>query len=123
MLESADNSLPYLRPSYQMPCVAKQHVVDYWMEGVAERSVLSGLPGDILKESQEKSTPESTIVPLPLGAHLDNGQCIFTQQNLCLFYCPYRLTEGPGQITSSFRLLFTVGFNARTNLTIPQGLP
>ena len=58
MLGSANSSAPCLRPFHQTPCRDKQCVVNYWMEGAEERSVLVGLPGDrasILNESQEKA--------------------------------------------------------------------
>ena len=58
MLGSANSSAPCLRPFHQTPRGAKQCVVNYWMEGAEERSVLVGLPEDrasILNESQEKA--------------------------------------------------------------------
>lgn len=57
-LGSANSSFPCLRPFRQTPSVAKQHLVDYWMEAAEERSVLVGLHEDstsILNESQEKA--------------------------------------------------------------------
>lgn len=92
--------------------MAKKSIVDSRVEGVEKSPVFVGLHGDrasILNESQGNGAPGSAIVPLSLGVPLDNREDILPQPSLCIVYCLYnKLTEGPGQITCFFRLIFTM---------------
>lgn len=72
---------------HQKLCVAK-NVVRYWMGETSGQISFVGLHGDRAStpnESQEKAYLGQLLFCSPLGPHLDAGECIFSQQSLCIF--------------------------------------